>query len=142
MNFLLGFGIVALVLLSLFIILIVLMQRPSANAGMGSTLGGSAAEQAFGSDTGNILTKATVWGTIIFFVLCMGLFLGTQKRVASENKANQSLSPNEEASVTPDSSLSVQPQPANSGISADSASPTSGIKASTAGASAATGGSN
>ena len=131
MNFLLGFGIVALVLLSLFIILVVLMQRPSANAGMGSTLGGSAAEQAFGSDTGNILTKATVWGTILFFVLCMSLFLGTQKRVASENKALEDLAPE---------SSPILSQPAGPGISA--ATTTSGVKASTVGYSTATGGSN
>ena len=131
MNFLLGFGIVALVLLSLFIILVVLMQRPSANAGMGSTLGGSAAEQAFGSDTGNILTKATVWGTILFFVLCMSLFLGTQKRVASENKALEDLAPE---------SSPILSQPAGPGISA--ATTTSGVKASTVGSATATDGSN
>ena len=141
MNFLLGFGIVALVLLSLFIILVVLMQRPSANAGMGSTLGGSAAEQAFGSDTGNILTKATVWGTIIFFVLCMSLFLGTQKRVASEKKALEDLAPESgvEASVTPVPSL-ILSKPAGPGISAATA--TSGVKATTVGSATATGGSN
>ena len=86
MNFLIGFGIVALIVLSLFIILVVLMQKPSANAGMGSTLGGGAAEQAFGSDAGNILTRATVWATIIFFVLCFLLFLGTQKQVGSNEQ--------------------------------------------------------
>jgi preprotein translocase subunit SecG len=141
MNFLLGFGIVALVLLSLFIILVVLMQRPSANAGMGSTLGGSAAEQAFGSDTGNILTKATVWGTILFFVLCMSLFLGTQKRVASENKALEDLAPESGAvdPVAPESSP-ILSQPAGPGISA--ATTTSGVKASTVGSATATDGSN
>jgi len=141
MNFLLGFGIVALVLLSLFIILVVLMQRPSANAGMGSTLGGSAAEQAFGSDTGNILTKATVWGTIIFFVLCMSLFLGTQKRVASEKKALEDLAPESEV----ETSVTTVPSPnlsksAGPGISAATA--TSGVKATTVGSATATGGSN
>jgi preprotein translocase subunit SecG len=141
MNFLLGFGIVALVLLSLFIILVVLMQRPSANAGMGSTLGGSAAEQAFGSDTGNILTKATVWGTIIFFVLCMSLFLGTQKRVASEKKALEDLAPESEVETSVTTVPSpILSKPAGPGISAATA--TSGVKATTVGSATATGGSN
>ena len=96
MEFLIGFGIVALIVLSLFIILVVLMQRPSSNAGMGSTLGGGAAEQAFGSETGNILTKATVWSTIIFFVLCFGLYLGTLKKSITEDGAIDSLTPTED----------------------------------------------
>ena len=141
MNFLLGFGIVALVLLSLFIILIVLMQRPSANAGMGSTLGGSAAEQAFGSDTGNILTKATVWGTIIFFVLCMSLFLGTQKRVSTESKALENLAPvaGVETPLPPLPSP-ILSQPAGPGIS--TTSKTSGIKEISVESTSTTGGSN
>ena len=109
MSFLLGFGIVVLLLLSLFIILVVLMQRPSANAGMGSALGGGAAEQAFGAETGNILTKATVWSTILFFLLCFGLFLGTQKQVASVNDDLEGLAPEEEAPVAPPSGVSSPP---------------------------------
>ncbi|MDR3144020.1 MAG: preprotein translocase subunit SecG [Puniceicoccales bacterium] len=58
-----------LVCVSVFVILIILMQRPSANAGMGAALGGGAAESAFGSETTKILTKWTVSGMVIFFAL-------------------------------------------------------------------------
>jgi preprotein translocase subunit SecG len=57
-----------LVCASVFVVLVILMQRPSTNAGMGASLGGGAAETAFGSDTTKVLTKWTVSGVIVFFV--------------------------------------------------------------------------
>ena len=51
------------------------MQKPSANAGMGSALGGGAAEQAFGGNAANVLTKTTVFAIIGFFVLSFALYL-------------------------------------------------------------------
>ena len=124
MNFLLGFGIVALVLLCLFIILIILMQRPSANAGMGSALGGGAAEQAFGSETGNILTRATVWATIAFFVISFSLFLGTQKQINNQAEAQEELIPEEDA-PPPDQTISSPPATAPASAT-DGASGTTG----------------
>jgi preprotein translocase subunit SecG len=58
-----------LVLTSAFVVLVILMQRPSTNAGMGSALGSGAAESAFGSDTTKVLTKWTVGGIVTFFVV-------------------------------------------------------------------------
>ncbi len=112
MDFLLGIGIVALVLLSLFIILIVLMQRPSANAGMGSSLGGGAAEQAFGAETGNILTRSTIWATIGFFVVSFSLYLGTQKEINSKAEAQQEILPEDTTPPTPET-LTSPPATAN-----------------------------
>lgn len=154
MNFLLGFGIVALIVLSLFIILVVLMQKPSANAGMGSTLGGGAAEQAFGSDAGNILTRATVWATIIFFVLCFLLYLGTQKQVGSNDQEGISAPEGQVKDGTPTNPQNPTSDPAGPGITSSSptsglkavntgsASSTPGIKARSAGSASQTGGSN
>ena len=65
-----------LVLVCVSLVLLILMQRPSANAGMGAALGGGAAESMFGGETGNMLTKLTVKLTVVFFVLCAGLYLG------------------------------------------------------------------
>lgn len=76
MNFLLLAGAFALVFVCLITVLVILMQRPSANAGMGAALGGGAAEQAFGGEAGNVLTKATTFLIITFFLLSFGLFLG------------------------------------------------------------------
>jgi preprotein translocase subunit SecG len=51
------------------------MQRTSQNGGMGAALGGGAAESAFGSETNNILTKGTIYGTIAFFLVSLSLYL-------------------------------------------------------------------
>lgn len=74
-GFLIGFFTVILLLLCLFVVLIVLMQRPSANAGMGSSLGGGMAEGALGVESGNILTRWTIYCTVGFFILSFGLYL-------------------------------------------------------------------
>jgi preprotein translocase subunit SecG len=60
---------IALILISLFSILIILMQRPSEDAGMGSALGGGAVTSIFGGEAGNILHRWTIGSTISFFVL-------------------------------------------------------------------------
>ncbi len=65
-----------LVLICVLAVLVILMQRPSANAGMGAALGGGAAESVFGGDSANVLNKVTYTLVSIFFVLCFGLYLG------------------------------------------------------------------
>ena len=72
-----------LLLISAFVILIVLMQKTSQSGGMGAALGGGAAESAFGSDTNNILTKGTVYGIILFFLVALGLYLLYQAQSTS-----------------------------------------------------------
>jgi preprotein translocase subunit SecG len=62
-----------LVCTSVFVVLVILMQRPSTNAGMGSALGGGAAESAFGSDTTKVLTRWTVYGIVTFFIVAFVL---------------------------------------------------------------------
>lgn len=65
-----------LLLVSLFMGFMVLLQRANTNAGMGSAFGGGVTESAFGADTGNVLTRATVVAATLFFVLTFGLYLG------------------------------------------------------------------
>lgn len=76
-----------LLLISAFVVLIILMQRTSQNGGMGAALGGGAAESAFGSNTSNVLTKATIYSTILFFVVALVLYLIYQSK-ASERAAS------------------------------------------------------
>ncbi|MDR0902375.1 MAG: preprotein translocase subunit SecG [Opitutaceae bacterium] len=76
MNILIGIGTFILVIISLFLVLIILMQKAKTDGGMGATLGGGAAEAAFGAETGNVLTSATRTTAIIFFVLAFLLYLG------------------------------------------------------------------
>lgn len=66
-----------LVIVCVFLVLIILMQRASSNAGMGATLGGGAAESALGADTNNTLSRWTIYGAIIFLVFSFCLYLGT-----------------------------------------------------------------
>ncbi len=75
-TFLITFFTLLLIVLSAFVVLIILMQKPNANAGMGSALGGGAVEQAFGGNTVNILTRTTIYCIIGFFVIAFCLYLG------------------------------------------------------------------
>ena len=64
-----------LVLDCLFLILLVLVQLPKKEAGMGQAFGGAATDALFGAGSGNVLTKATKWGAGIFFALAITLTL-------------------------------------------------------------------
>lgn len=76
MTLLIGFLTVLLVLATLFMVLIILMQRPRSDSGLGAALGGGgAAESAFGAETGNILSRSTIYCAIVFFVASFGLYL-------------------------------------------------------------------
>ena len=76
LTFLIAVGSIALLFLCAWLILLILMQKPSANAGMGAALGGGAAESAFGGEASNVLTRWTVYGVIGFFILTLSLSLG------------------------------------------------------------------
>lgn len=67
---------IILILVSAFLVLVVLAQKAKTDGGMGAALGGGATEAAFGADTGNVLTKATINAAVLFFVLTFGLYLG------------------------------------------------------------------
>ena len=75
MSFLLPFLTVILLLVSVVLVLLVLMQKTK-DGGMGAALGGGATESAFGHETGNVLTKATINFTVAFFVLSLAIYLG------------------------------------------------------------------
>jgi preprotein translocase subunit SecG len=75
MSILLGILTFVLILVSIFLVLVVLMQK-SKDGGIGAALGGGATEAAFGADTTNVLTQATKYSAILFFVLAFTLYLG------------------------------------------------------------------
>src|SRR5437016_13808652 len=76
MNILLGILTFVLIVVSVFLVLIVLMQKAKNAGGMGAAMGGGMAEAAFGADTSNVLSKATINAAIAFFVLAFALYLG------------------------------------------------------------------
>ena len=75
MSILLGILTFFLILVSLFLVMVVLMQK-SKDGGVGAALGGGATEAAFGADTSNVLSKSTIYAAVIFFVMAFGLYLG------------------------------------------------------------------
>jgi preprotein translocase subunit SecG len=64
-----------LILTTLFMMLVILMQRPNTNAGMGAAFGGGVTESTFGAETTNILTRATKWSAGAFFGLALVLYI-------------------------------------------------------------------
>lgn len=81
-----------LILVSLFLVMVVLMQK-SKDGGMGATLGGGAAEQAFGAETGNVLSRSTIVAAIAFFVLAFALYLGRVYQTRAARHADQNALP-------------------------------------------------
>ena len=66
---------VILFLNCIFMILLVLVQLPKKEAGLGTAFGGGATDALFGAGAGNVLTKLTKWCAILFLVLCLVLSL-------------------------------------------------------------------
>ena len=62
-----------LVIDCLFLVLLVLVQLPKKEAGMGQAFGGAATDALLGAGSGNVLTKITRWAAGIFFGLAIML---------------------------------------------------------------------
>ena len=95
MSILLDIATVVLLLTSFVLILLVLAQKAKSDGGMGAAMGGGMAEATFGADTGNVLSKATINASIVFFVLSFALYLGRiyeGKHAASSGGALPSIS--------------------------------------------------
>ena len=125
-GILLGLFTVVLILVSAFLVLIILMQRASANSGMGSALGGGAAESALGGEAGNVLTKLTVKAAVVFFVVAFGLYLGHMARFDSNENVNMAM-------PTIKSSIEEGVEPIGSGLTAieDSATTSESVEGDT-----------
>jgi len=70
-----------LILLCLAVVLLILIQRTS--GGMGSALGGGAADQYLGAGSAAQLSKLTVWAILFFFILSFGLYALYQSEAGS-----------------------------------------------------------
>ena len=112
LTFLIVVGSIALLFLCAWLILLILMQKPSANAGMGAALGGGAAESAFGGEASNVLTRWTVYGVIGFFVLTLTLSLGQIYR-HHHDESKKELAPMAEEVVEAPKSLTELPADAD-----------------------------
>jgi preprotein translocase subunit SecG len=73
MGIIVGILIAILMLICILLVLIILMQKSKQEAGLGAAFGGAATEQLFGAGTTSVLTKATIWGTTLFFIITLVL---------------------------------------------------------------------
>lgn len=76
MSTLVNIGIFLLIVVSVFLVIVVLMQRAKSDGGV-AAMGGGIAEATFGADTGNVLSKVTIYLSIAFFVLAFLTGLGS-----------------------------------------------------------------
>jgi preprotein translocase subunit SecG len=115
MNILLGILTFVLIVTSLFLVLIVLMQKAKNDGGLGAAMGGGMAEAAFGADTSNVLSKFTINASIAFFVLAFALYLGRIYQRTHSGPVGDALpSITAPASTTPAATPPAQNTPANS----------------------------
>ena len=73
MSWIIGLLTFFLVVDCLLLILLVLIQLPKKEAGMGQAFGGGATDALFGAGSGTALTKMTKYVTVFFFVLTLML---------------------------------------------------------------------
>ena len=114
MSFVIGLLMLVLVLVCLALILLVLIQLPKKEAGIGVAFGGGATDALFGAGSGNVLTKATKWFAVTFFVLALLIgFLqsrfGEKGRASSITEMIEEQSQNQPAAPAP---APMTPQPA------------------------------
>lgn len=98
-----------LLLTSVFLVLVVLMQRAKSDGGV-AAMGGGSMESTFGADTNNVLTGATIKAAVVFFLVSFVLYLAhikqTQKQGASDNQLPTVVAP-----ATPPASTTPAPAP-------------------------------
>jgi preprotein translocase subunit SecG len=104
MNLLIGIFTFVLILVSLFLVLVVLMQKAKSDGAV-AALGSSGMESTFGAETGNVLSKATINAAILFFVLSFGLYLAQIYQAKNRGAADAKL-------PTVTAPASTQPAPA------------------------------
>jgi len=75
MGFIIGLLTFFMVLDCFVLVLLVLIQLPKKEAGVGVAFGGAATDALFGAGSGNVLTKTTKYAAGIFFVLAFILSL-------------------------------------------------------------------
>lgn len=86
MSLLIGILSFLLVLLCLFLGLLILIQLPKKEAGMGTAFGSDAAVAMFGAGTGNALTKLTKYSATAFLLLCLVLAVLSARLSRSSTK--------------------------------------------------------
>lgn len=117
MGILIGFLTLVLVLTCMLLILLVLIQLPKKEAGIGQAFGGGATDALFGAGSGNALTKLTKYATTVFLSLSLVLSgLNAHKAKSTTRDLNEELKKRAGAGavVTPaPAAVNATPAPAN-----------------------------
>jgi preprotein translocase subunit SecG len=102
----------------LFLVLLVLVQLPKKEAGMGQAFGGGATDALFGAGSGNVLTKVTKWAAGIFFALAILLTIlgNVQNTSGGGSKLQKALSENKTTSALPVTPTNAAAAPAGTPI--------------------------
>jgi preprotein translocase subunit SecG len=90
-------GLFFLIIVSLFLILVVLMQRANSDGGLGTAFGSTITESAFGTEAGNVMTKITRITFIVFFAVAFVLYLTILAEQNHKNAPQKSLFESETA---------------------------------------------
>ena len=106
-----------LLILSLFLILLVLVQRGK-GGGLAGAFGGMGGQSAFGTKAGDLFTRVTIGVATVWILLCIGAvwYFGAaqQKLDASlggDSKPKEGVSASPSAEEAPDGARSPQPAP-------------------------------
>ncbi|MBL9216196.1 MAG: preprotein translocase subunit SecG [Opitutaceae bacterium] len=112
MSLLIGILTFILILTSVFLVLVVLMQRAKTDGGMGAAMGGGSMESAFGAETNNVLTGATIKAAIVFFVISFALYLAHIYQSKHQSAVDSKLPTVSVPAVNPAPAPQPEPQPA------------------------------
>ncbi|HQY06119.1 MAG TPA: preprotein translocase subunit SecG [Lacunisphaera sp.] len=114
MSLVIGILTFVLIITSLFLVLVVLMQRAKTDGGIGGAMGGGSMESTFGADTSNVLTGATIKASIVFFVVTFALYLAhiyqTKHRDAADNRLPTVVAPAATPAPQPATPAPVEPK--------------------------------
>jgi preprotein translocase subunit SecG len=91
MMWIIGLLTFVLIVDCLFLMLLVLVQLPKKEAGLGQAFGGGATDALFGAGSGNALTKLTKYATGIFFVLTLSLSILHAQQAKSKRSSLEGL---------------------------------------------------
>ena len=131
---------VLLVIDCLFLILLVLVQLPKKEAGLGQAFGSGTTDALFGAGSGNALTKLTKYFTAGFFILTLSLSIlnaqqaknrrsGLERALEKAAASESATPPAPAATATPGPTTPVAPLPAATATNLLSTQPTAATAA-------------
>jgi preprotein translocase subunit SecG len=113
MSLLIGILTFILVLNSLFLMLLILIQLPKKEAGLGMAFGGSATDALFGAGSGTVLSKVTKYCAGIFLSLTLVLAILQNHQARASGRGLDRALDRKAASAIPATPAPPAPAPTN-----------------------------